>query len=1310
MADLGTLSWDEPTTSGGSLDSLSWDEPTGESGPYTQQQAQWEAQRLATGKRHQFDGPEKPLLNNHNISDFAGGIFTPNGREQTRDVAPGTMAALESPVVAFTGLGESAIDKADQEVRDAGGQVPFADSLPKVYGGLGRVVLAGAAAPLVEGARKVAEIAQNEPGTDPLSGKSLLRAGVTGGAIYGAGAIGGALTGKVLESTANTAARVAGAAVAQLPGDVAALESMKAADAYGRGEPVLDSLKPTVEDLPQLGMSVGAGIAGAARAFTSPMTAAPAEPHITDMSYEPPVDLGKLGTGTKEQRMAADENQIHLENNLLNSDQGAEVLHRQELTNELAAANAAGDTQRVEQINQQLDNLRSEKNLIITGTDGTAPPEPPKPELIDQMQSMADFHDARNTLDENRNMMDWVVKSDPYETIPTERAVIPNELPTGEGQGQAGRQEVVSPAPVAQASPAAPGANRGAVEDTGLSETGMPDYVQRQYERIHQGQQPEREGTLMNTFDKVMQHIFTKQEPIDKLSRLANEHIKASGGKEVVPGSNQYLNPSEDPAMTRRMLHGTVGVTEEALNGTGIRDFNSREVVAPSLKSILSQIPDKQAMKEFRAYALSRRDVEVLNSGRETGGNLQDAEKTVADYAGTVHEQAFNELHQWQDSLLQYAHDAGLLNEQKLSAFREAGKEYIPLYRLMYKGELPDKVMQAANGGVAGVRKLWHELKGSERKVLDPIESVMGNAFAIMKSAEKNRTMQNIVKLGELPGFDEFIRPVEASAPNSVKVMIDGEPQHFELDKDLLAAVTDMSDSERSVANKLLSVPANLLRSGQVLDPSFQIANVMRDSVQASVISKSGLKPFEGVARAMLMQLTSGGRDQYKSLLDEWKTSGAAQSIEQGYYYDMDKRSELARQDVNPSKMKKVMKVAGAPFGPLQKAAQVSEEVTRLGEYKRAKEYAVTAGLEPKDAEVYAQFQSRNLMDFAEGGKSTAFLKGPAAFFGSQLQGLRREAAALNFSRDPKGAAKATLKGLLYLTIPTVLNAINNRYNEEYQTANQAKKDLMWGIKLPGVKHTLWIPKPPGIIGWGFTVPFERAIAFTAQHDHQAFDHWLGSAAGNIPNPVPTGARLAAELPANYSFFQDSPIVPESLKNKPPDLQFDRGTSMLARKVGGAAGVSPMKVDYGIRGITGTLGQRAIRGFNVAGGVGVPGIDALIPRPEGESAPDRPALLQRFSEDPTKSGGEALRRFYDKRAVLSQEIERLKSGGNTDANVAMLKPMDEAARRLSELRKAMDDSRSDEERAGLRQAMISIASGFIDLPQIRPLPAGAAPR
>jgi hypothetical protein len=591
--------------------------------------------------------------------------------------------------------------------------------------------------------------------------------------------------------------------------------------------------------------------------------------------------------------------------------------------------------------------------------------------------------------------------------------------------------------------------------------------------------------------------------------------------------------------------------------------------------------------------------------------------------------------------------------------------------------------------GIAGVKELYHRMEGSERKIFDPLQSLVENTMHTLSAAKKNEAMGSIINLKDLPGFKDLIVPAKPGAADAIRYKNGGKIEHYVLDPDIRRAVEDSDADALGVLGKILSVPANILRAGTVLQPAFTLANVFRDNMQAGVTSRTGMVPFEPVIRGLITRL--GNPEAYK----DWQRSGGSNSLEAGYFHDQAQLKRLVSGELKTLKDRTVI-ATGSVMDWFQVLAKHSEELTRLGEFQKTRAKGIKSGLSPKDASAQGAFESRDYLDFAMGGTQTRRFKGPAAFFGSQLAGTLREARA--FKETP---VKTIAKGLAYITAPTLALYAINRNDENYWDQPQWLRDTTWllpiGKGADGKTRFFPLPKPPGLIGYGFTVPFERAFQHFDQKDKKALDGlFKGFASTAIPNPTPSVVRTGVEHVTNFSFFRRQPIEGQGLQRLPVDMRIDETTSLAAQKIAQglkAMGfpVSPKKLDYDMRASLGTLGRY---GINKA-------VDPLISMKTGQKAPNtNDSIFKRFSAgDSSDRNSETINRFYDKLTTLRQEKEREKAGRESEMDTSELKGMEKTAERLTKLRTRIKEAETQEEKDQWYAEMEQWALEYAEMPE-----------
>ena len=144
--------------------------------------------------------------------------------------------------------------------------------------------------------------------------------------------------------------------------------------------------------------------------------------------------------------------------------------------------------------------------------------------------------------------------------------------------------------------------------------------------------------------------------------------------------------------------------------------------------------------------------------------------------------------------------------------------------------------------------------------------------------------------------------------------------------------------------------------------------------------------------------------------------------------------------------------------------------------------------------------------------------------------------------------------------------------DEGYQNANDDEKFGNWFVPNPFGDDHLRVPIPFEVGLLFKAIP--EALVNTAWGDTKARDSLsaLGKMAWNsIPIGAPQGLKPLFEVAINHSFYTGRAIDSERMMNLEPGERYDQRTTEVAKMLGGILGVSPNKIDYLIRGYTGSL-------------------------------------------------------------------------------------------------------------------------------------------
>jgi len=810
-----------------------------------------------------------------------------------------------------------------------------------------------------------------------------------------------------------------------------------------------------------------------------------------------------------------------------------------------------------------------------------------------------------------------------------------------------------------------------------LLDATVADAQARVSARISVGGKTERST---NTLDMLYTEVVDSTYPLFKLVENLRD------GTELKADLNPYYQSRFVPAaMAKSQLFLDIEV----------RRFGSTEVVSRGLKLILE--PVNKDLDGFRAYITSKRTVELAARGIETGVDLADA-KVITRAGKAKYEATFRELVVYQDAVLTYLKDSGVISESSFKKMIEANRDYVPFFRLFAEET------GGAQGGRATLRSPIRRIKGSERIIVDPLESIIKNTYAFVQLAERNAVGVKLVELAEtMQGTGETalvqrvqpqVTPITVKASEmtplarrmaeefgidftpdeftvfrakslresatEIAVYRDGKREVYEVGADVAEAMNGMDGPSANLFIKIMSAPARTLRAGAILNPEFFVKNLFRDTISAGVFSTGNFRPFFDTIMGMGELMKKG--EVYR----DWMASGGGNatfiSLDRAYL------QQSLKGLLTTTGLGKVKNLVKSPLELLRIGAELSENATRLGLYARK-----TRGRRDATSRAEGAFESREgTLDFAKMGASMRGYNGVSAFLSARINGYDRLFRA--FKDNP---VRATALATATITMPSVALWLANHDDPRYQALPQWQKDLFWIIIVDGEDMagadgpgTGRLSKPGTI--YRVPKPFELGIMFgtSAEHILEAYKaHNPDALAGMVEafgadvasSLVPTMAGPIVEQMTNYSIYRDAPLIPGSLEHLVPDMQFTTHTTELAKSLSeitslvsiavgvhpSEAGVSPIVLENYVRQWTGGLGSYAMeiadKALRVAG---------VLPEPPAPATvladiPFIKAFVIRFPS----SGAQPIRDFYDRLKelrVLSNSIQALRETGDPE--------------------------------------------------------------
>jgi len=740
---------------------------------------------------------------------------------------------------------------------------------------------------------------------------------------------------------------------------------------------------------------------------------------------------------------------------------------------------------------------------------------------------------------------------------------------------------------------------------------------------------------------------------------------------------------------------------------TSVEDFEHGGII--QIFAPLYENPNVNLEQLFKIYAIAQRGTRLNKEGKETPvdeDTIAKAEKIKEDYP--VVEQVYNQFQQFNNKVIDYAVDAGILSlvrtdgeliqdivsrsdfktselqdleyDQLIVLAKELNlnldadnqietrgtaqiwkdnSDYYPFYRQMSDESIGGP--RIASGFVAG-NPLNIKLKGSEAAIEPaPLEAITNNLLAIVTASMKNDGLRKMMREHQESGLATILDKPESGA-DVITVFLNGQKTYYRVaDPLMINGLEAIGMNDTGELMKYLAMPASFLREMVTRDPGFMLVNVFRDTLSSYVTSGANYKPFI---------------DQIKAInadLSELKRFG----ILGGYDYSNDPMS------IDSYIKKELKKMGVGENGSYDAATAFTKLWDYLGQATTRSDALTRKAVADKvfeltGSQAEAAYQALEVINFGRRGASPVFRIITAAipFLNARLQGLdvlyrahtgrysavrvegeTREDVALNTALATlgRGGLLALLTGLYYALVSD---------DEEYTNANRNVRDDNWIIPLAEGIPALKLPIPFEV-GVLYKVIPERVIDTALGGDINETYKTLQRQAITTLKVDPLGFQVVKpimEVINNRSSYTGEAIVPYYMeKGLEAGLQSRYSTNELARVIGESLNISPIKLEYIMSGYGGTIGGY-ILGLADATTRAVTDRDYITPRI------DKAPFLKRFLQ--TELGGGLQQQFYELREEsdrFQQTVNALKRDGRFDELQAYIKNKSGLARTRPQL-------------------------------------------
>lgn len=644
------------------------------------------------------------------------------------------------------------------------------------------------------------------------------------------------------------------------------------------------------------------------------------------------------------------------------------------------------------------------------------------------------------------------------------------------------------------------------------------------------------------------------------------------------------INPA-GPYESARLSRASASIADGAVRfGYPVKQADgSFKFAGKGLEEVLR--PVSKNIDDALLYFVGKSANELMSQGREhlfTKGEID----AMLRLHTPERAKAFAEYQEWNKGILDFAEAQGVINPEARRLWQRT--QYMPFHRVDQPGGLKGKP-----GDWAGIQ----QLTGGTTNIKDVLGNMIGNAAMLLDKSVKNEARRKVANLsqrqsggrfmvkidaesrpvkvggdqvleamlkkygiaidGDAPAFFEFLIKGQPPAGNNVvAVMQGGKPIWFEVgDPIVYRALRAIDRPLMPEAVKWLGLPKRIGQASITTTPEFWVANMARDTLMGSVMSRAGFRPILDSLKGMQMRMMSD--PTYREFI---ANGGGLSSI---FLEERHLRTKLEKFYRNrgidyrtvldtPDKILTFVETLGDAF----------EMSTRLGEFKRAKD----RGENPRHAAYLGREVST---DFAMRGDSKAL-----GFMYDTVMFLKP--AVLSWDRLYRGVAHDPNKGAIAVKAGTMalLSAglyLLNREDPRYKDLPDWDRDANWHFFV-GDQHFRW-PKiwEIGALSSAAERSTEKIIAADPQGLGKDFARILG-ATFNL-NLMPQIIAPLYEQAANKNSFTKAPIETPGMENVQPFLRSKPGTSetmkaagMATRDLPEALQVNPARAEALLRG------------------------------------------------------------------------------------------------------------------------------------------------
>lgn len=562
---------------------------------------------------------------------------------------------------------------------------------------------------------------------------------------------------------------------------------------------------------------------------------------------------------------------------------------------------------------------------------------------------------------------------------------------------------------------------------------------------------------------------------------------------------------------------------------------------------------------EFQQYLIAKRSQELKRTKGEdfrTGRN-DVADKALIQAVGNKYAIQEKVVRDFNKKMLDYAVDTGLISSDLRNQLVKDNTDYVPMNRVLddVAGMGIHKSKQLAN---LSKQSTVQKIKGSDRIVQNPLESMIRNAIRTVNEGERNLVAK---QLSETAAFREAKLP-EGVKPkpgnDKLSFIIDGEKVSYEVPALVAKEMKNLNGVMPDFANnvlKVLGAPTKVLRTGATgANPMFAASNLIRDQLQTTITGnlKANLK---GTPKAL--KATFGIGKEGKAMQAELARNGIIGSeYRQTYGY---KSGELVKELQQAHQLpKQAIERLKHPIDTL------ADVIGKTEYFTRAQQYFGTDGTVAEKS----QAARNNTLNFGRAGATVRVLNKVIPFLNAGVQGGR-----ITVNQFKERPVRTTMAVATFAGVAAAVRGMNSAQNQELwdRIGDEEKQSNL--IIFGDDAH--YDPETNRVVGV-FKIPLPQMVypITDAVNNLKGKSEDLLMLGGDIftavtgidaNNPVnqllPTAIKPFVETAMNKNTYTGQEIVSDYDSNLNPEDKGKKYTTGAARSIAKVTGIDAPVID-----------------------------------------------------------------------------------------------------------------------------------------------------